>query len=671
MQRSMNSLGRAGASPRLVAALTAFTTLGSAGAASAAPALDRTWGTYFGGDSLEYAHDLAFDAAGNVYVVGTTTSLAKVATAGAHQTEQGGNDDAYLAKFDPAGSLVWATYFGGESQDFGAGLAVRAGTVAIAGRSRSTSGIATRGSFQPTHNGGEDGFVAVFDLDGALKWSTYIGSAFSEEAFQPAIDDQGSVYAVGFVADAVPGLSTPGTHQPDFETDAGLGTSYLVKFNPEGQVEWGTYYGGGGSTWLESVTLNDLGELYASGGVESASKAIPSPGAHQSQYSDVFLVRFNLDGTRAWGTYYGGLLQERDTSVVALPQGGVVLSGETFSEENIASPGSHQPEIDGGRDQFIARFDAAGVRLWGTYYGYDWSQSVGKISVDAGGSIYICGETNWSGGYGMPNGWLPEYQGGDDAYLAKLSGDGVLQWGSYYGGDQLDGCGKIRVDANYRVYILGGTASTSGIATPGAYQEEYVGAGLDSFLVQFTQPIGAACVSPDDCGGGPCVDGVCCDSPCGGGAEDCQNCSVAGGAVADGVCTPAAADVVCRPSAGTCDAAEFCPGNAGTCPDDMPAADGDPCDDGVCSAGACVPAEATTTTGDAPTTGASDVTGGPVDESTSDSSGEASSASGGAQSDAGCGCRSVGGGGLLAAPLLLVLGRRRRAVSPQVSRQPT
>ncbi|MFY0540967.1 hypothetical protein [Nannocystis pusilla] len=133
----------------------------------------------------------------------------------------------------------------------------------------------------------------------------------------------------------------------------------------------------------------------------SAAKLCPlegdrQRGAHQKNYGgggeDAILVRFNLDGTRAWGTFYGGTMQEHDVTVAALPQGGVVLSGYTISKNNIATPGSHKPEGDGS-DGFVARFGAAGNRVWGTYYGHGGSLSVGRVGVDAVGSIYLCGHT--------------------------------------------------------------------------------------------------------------------------------------------------------------------------------------------------------------------------------------------------------------------------------------
>jgi hypothetical protein len=86
-------------------------------------------------------------------------------------------------------------------------------------------------------------------------------------------------------------------------------------------------------------------------------------------------------------------------------------------------------------------------------------------------------------------------------------------------------------------------------------------------------PRGAPCARGFECDSGLCVDGVCCDTACGGGADDCQACSAALTGGADGTCAPLSASVaptvVCRASAGTCDDAETCAAGSTVCPADV------------------------------------------------------------------------------------------------------
>ncbi len=97
---------------------------------------------------------------------------------------------------------------------------------------------------------------------------------------------------------------------------------------------------------------------------------------------------------------------------------------------------------------------------------------------------------------------------------------------------------------------------------------------------------GAVCTVGTACMSGNCVDGVCCNTACGGGvATDCQACNAAG---ALGTCGNTAAGTVCRAAAGACDAAETCNGTASTCPADARSPAGTVCRAAV---GACDAAE--------------------------------------------------------------------------------
>ncbi|MFN5402353.1 MAG: hypothetical protein ACK5AS_09580, partial [Bacteroidota bacterium] len=87
----------------------------------------RAWGTYYTGtgqvwpNGEERGNSCIADAAGNVYMVGFTSSISDIATAGAHQTVYAGGPivfgtggyDAFLVKFNSSGVRQWATYYGG------------------------------------------------------------------------------------------------------------------------------------------------------------------------------------------------------------------------------------------------------------------------------------------------------------------------------------------------------------------------------------------------------------------------------------------------------------------------------------------------------------------------------------------------------------------------------
>jgi len=86
---------------------------------------------------------------------------------------------------------------------------------------------------------------------------------------------------------------------------------------------------------------------------------------------------------------------------------------------------------------------------------------------------------------------------------------------------------------------------------------------------------GAPCADATGCSSGFCVDGLCCDEPCGQGDDgDCRACDVSG---SEGICRPLAAGSTCRSAADACDLAETCDGFGDACPVDQSAPDGTAC----------------------------------------------------------------------------------------------
>jgi MYXO-CTERM domain-containing protein len=89
---------------------------------------------------------------------------------------------------------------------------------------------------------------------------------------------------------------------------------------------------------------------------------------------------------------------------------------------------------------------------------------------------------------------------------------------------------------------------------------------------------GTACQKSSDCISGHCVDDVCCENDCGGGAEDCQACSVKLGSQISGRCEFVTQGTVCRPASGVCDQVDVCDGVTGGCPNNL-VANGTVCDE--------------------------------------------------------------------------------------------
>ena len=75
---------------------------------------ERSWATYFSNEVVVNA--TAMDSQGNLYLVGSSSSLPFV-TNYTHQAVHQGNRDGFIVKINAAGATVWGTYFGGSGYD--------------------------------------------------------------------------------------------------------------------------------------------------------------------------------------------------------------------------------------------------------------------------------------------------------------------------------------------------------------------------------------------------------------------------------------------------------------------------------------------------------------------------------------------------------------------------
>lgn len=441
-------------------------------------ALALAWATYYGGLDNDFGHAIATDSMGNVYLAGDTESE-DIMNAGGHQNTYGGGDrDVFLVKFDASGVRLWSTYYGGTGWDYGYSLAIdQEGNLYLAGTTNSSSNIAS-GGHRNTHAGSNDAFLVKFDAAGVRQWATYYGGSGIDSGTGVAVDKQGNVYLAG-QTQSTAGIASGG-HQ---NTQEGTTDAFLVKFNASGVRIWATYYGGFGFEDNSSVATDGEGNVYLAGRSEGYGNI--ASGGHQNNFGggtfDAFLAKFNAAGVRQWATFYGGSRDDLGFSVATDGSGNVYLAGITGSENNIAAAG-HQMAYGGVEDAFLAKFNAAGARQWGTYYGGTSGEQSGQVAVDAEGNVYLAGTTVSTDNIAF-GGFQDALRGSTDLFLARFDSAGARQWGTYYGAVPDDLALAVAAGPPGNIYVSGYTESFSNFAS-GGYQNTYGGGAWDAFLVK-------------------------------------------------------------------------------------------------------------------------------------------------------------------------------------------
>jgi len=394
------------------------------------------YSTYLGGSGAENVYlylgfgdtavgGIAVDSAGNAYVTGYTSST-DFPTMNPLQPANGGGTDAFVAKLNPTGSaLLYSTYLGGSSDDYGFAITVdSAGNAYVAGRTFSAD-FPTKNPFQPPLGNDGDAFVSKLNPTGsALVYSTCLG----DDAYGTgiAVDSVGDVYISGVTA-SIDFPVTPGA----FQTSCGgpcYGNAFVSKFNPAGSaLVYSTYLGGSEADYATAIALDGAGNVY--------------------------------------------------------------VTGYTTSDDFPVTPGAFQTVCNGGQgcsrvgDAFVSKINAAGSALFYSTYlgGKNFDYGFG-IAVDGTGDAYVTGYTAGSG-FPLEH---PLHESGlrGSGFVSKFNPAGsALLFSTYLGGKGLDYGFGIAVDGAGNAYVTGSTASTDFPTTPGAFQTTN-GGGADAFAVE-------------------------------------------------------------------------------------------------------------------------------------------------------------------------------------------
>ncbi len=405
----------------------------------------RLWGTYYGGNGSDFANTCLADANGDVYFVGGTTSTASnvIGTPGCFQANMGGGSgigDALIVKLNSSGTRIWATYYGDISDDWAIGACVdQTGNLYVTGGTwldTTSTVFATSGAHKATHSSGTmnvDAYLVKFSTNGSRLWSTYYGTVEHDNGISCAVDLLGNVYMAAETSSSITAImTTPGAHQVQFGGGSSAWSdALLIKFSNSGNRLWATYYGGANNDYPLSVKTDKFNNVYISGVTASTQGTIiASNNAFQTLYgggnNDAFLAKFNQNGQRLFGTYYGGAGDE-DASCFVDSYDQVYIAGNTSSSNGttIASSCAYQSIYGGGStDAYLVKLDNSGQRIWGTYYGGIGNETGGEPSADMSSNVYLQGSVNAPTGslvIASANAQQSSFGGGiDDAFLVKF-----------------------------------------------------------------------------------------------------------------------------------------------------------------------------------------------------------------------------------------------------------
>ncbi|MBI5965702.1 MAG: hypothetical protein HY863_19670, partial [Chloroflexi bacterium] len=380
-----------------------------------------TLGYYsYGSQSL----GIAADGSGNSYVAGYSSSTwgnpIQAFTPGVGMWGVP-TSDAFVAKLDSSGNLIWNTFLGTVDDE-------RAQSVAIDGSGYIYITGYEYASVNPL-------FVAKFDSSGTLVWNSLLSGDAASDA-DIAVDESGNVYV------SSTSYTTWGT--PVTAHAGGYDVS-IAKLDSSGSLVWNTFLGGAGSDGGNGITVKN-GHIY----VEGFSNASWGAPLRSYTWEDVFSAKLDASsGVLLWNTFLGGDGTDIGSGIAVDESENVFITGGSRG-----SWGNPVRAFSGGgfySDSFSAKLDSSGVLIWNTFLGGGEHDNGGDIAVDGSGGIFVTGYSQgiWDTPFPPPQ--------NISHFIANLDPSGVLT--QHVFGDFGT---RLAVDGNGYGYVAGSDNQSRG-----------------------------------------------------------------------------------------------------------------------------------------------------------------------------------------------------------------
>lgn len=436
--------------------------------------------TYFGGADGDDVKDIGLTSAGEIVLTGGTSSQDFPVTGNAFQLSNNSTTPShyagYLLKLNSTGSsILYASYFGGSSNDGSHALAVDPSDMIYITGTANSEDLPVKNALYASRNGISDAFVAAFNTglsgNSSLVYATYIGGGGTDDAVAIAVNAAGSVVIAGSTqslhfpttGNAISATNAcapphPGDQHDAFVTRFAAGGTSLVYSTMLGGC--GTVTAGDiatGNDQAKGVAIDAAGNIFVAGNTSSKDipadpTPFPTTGSAYQHYADCssdqgpgFVAK--IDGTSGallYSSYFcfAGLGSSfSNVHAMAVDQGKVFIGGQRMISGDSLN-------LDG----FVAKFDPSQIGaasfVYSTVLSGSADEQINDIAVSNGGtvSVIVVGNTASSDfpvsndGWitvapaGLGNAFYDDFGSGDDAWTTKgtwqvvddtLRGDGT------------------------------------------------------------------------------------------------------------------------------------------------------------------------------------------------------------------------------------------------------
>ena len=485
------------------------------------------WLVTIGSPVSDIGYAIDVDSGGNVYVtgrggVGVFTARNASGTVFATTLASAGAGDAFIVKYNSAGTVQWVARIASTAADIGYGIAVdSSGDLYVTGQGGTAAVVTAYNSngtaFATTigNSGQSDVFLVKYNSIGTVQWVTSLASAGVDIGYGIDTDGGNNVYLTGQIgaAGVFTIFNSNGTTFGTLSNTSPTNTdAFLVKYDSGGIVQWAQKLASSATDIGRGITVDPTGNMIVVGTYSGMRYSIY--GQALSLFSSVavaasmaFVVKYNTNGSPQWtsritsgsGDIVYDTVLDSSGNLYAVGQGGgsgAVMTvynsdGSTFTRTRIASSVFNA---------WVVKYNSEGFAQWRAEIGSAAADRARTAAVDSSGNLYVVGECLGTTAATVYNSdgtafatTIPN-AGAGDAFIVKYNSEGFAQWVTRIASTAADIIYGIAVDSGGNVYVTGGGGSSTVMVSilnsnGTTFTPPYASMGaaglIDAFLVKY------------------------------------------------------------------------------------------------------------------------------------------------------------------------------------------
>jgi len=434
------------------------------------------WGRNFGGTADESVRAMTVDEAGNSYLTGYFTESADFDPGeNVEQIQSNGFYDAFIQKLDSDGNLAWVKSFGGQFDEYGAGIDVDSdGAVLITGAFSDTidfdpgPGVEERGAA-----GGVDLFALKLDANGEFLWVFTAGNESNEEGLSIRSDGSNNVYIAGYFSNTIE--IQAGLQSTTLESNGSL-DGFGIKLDGFGQPLWAVNIGGPSVDLLLGMDVNEAGDVFYTGNYSDEVDFNPGDGEailNSGFGSNGYVLKLNALGEYVYAADFGGD-ENVVTYGVAVDQNDNVFASGGYRGNFVAGDVTIDASGAGDDEAFVVKINPFGGIDWAKHCGGNGFQQAYNVATDSEGNAIMVGYFDGTADFDPGDEeYLLSKESSEpyDSFVTILNPAGEFIWAGQLGGTNFIENHGVGTDGMDNIYISSSFQNSQDI-NPLANQED-------------------------------------------------------------------------------------------------------------------------------------------------------------------------------------------------------